>query len=134
MTEATYEIARWIIAYERAQAGGDLPDAMRQAVAKLHTLTATLVGDRGFGALVARAVHLTRPTCPWLEHAGSDVDAAQLVSALAARIGEIEAEEVERCVVLLLGHVLGLLCSFIGDDLTFRLVRRTWPDLPGIPS
>jgi hypothetical protein len=111
----------------------DEPGAIAQAVdaafARFAQHASTMLGELGFRALMKRAVHLTR-VC--LQHEGA------LSLALPTSVpGESWLSLVENrgkpvavhCASALLAHVFELLCSFIGEDLTVRLIRRTWTEL-----
>jgi hypothetical protein len=49
---------------------------------------------------------------------------------LSEHLRDVEAGEAGKGLVAVLGLLLDLLVGFIGEDLTFRLVREVWPDLP----
>ena len=135
-TPAAGELSRWIIERETAGgaiAGNELGDAIRTAFDRLRVSVAGLIGIVGFGAVMARAVHLARPRFPWLEAPAIGGDGTATAKELAAKVnanGEGPAEVIAAATALL-ENILSLLCTFIGEDLTFRLIRRIWPDLPG---
>jgi hypothetical protein len=45
-------------------------------------------------------------------------------------VHDVEAGEAGKGLLAVLGTLLDLLVKFIGEDLTVRLVREVWPDLP----
>jgi hypothetical protein len=49
---------------------------------------------------------------------------------LTERINDVEDVEARKGLVSVLGILLDLLVAFIGEDLTLRLEREVWPDLP----
>jgi hypothetical protein len=123
--------ARIII--DHATEAHDEPAAIAQAIeadfARFAQHASSMLGELGFRALMKRAVHLTRVS---LQNEGA------LSLALPTRVpGESWMPLVEnrgkpvavRCASALLAHVFELLCSFIGEDLTVRLIRRTWTEL-----
>jgi hypothetical protein len=57
-----------------------------------------------------------------------------VIKGLPAIIEREGPKVVAECAVALFANVISLLCSFIGEDLTFRLVRRVWTDLDGRPK
>jgi hypothetical protein len=132
---AVRELSRHVIDRELA---GLAPDqfgtGIEQAFGRLREVLSPLVGQVGVEAVFARAVHLTRPSHSWA--ARLVTSAGDAGSPAAARDGsEIidwqNVAEVRECAVQLIGHVLCVLCGFIGEDLTFRLVERAWSGLPG---
>jgi hypothetical protein len=95
---------------------------------RLRPHLAKLMGSLGFRALLSRALVLANAEIPWLRAVHVKADGS------LEGLGELEAglgreEFLEGCVVLL-AEFLGLLVTFIGEDLTLRLVREAWPKLP----
>jgi len=133
-TPEYHHLARSILARE----GGDGPeaDALRRASDRLFdrllTQLARLVGVTGSVALFARAVHLVRIEFSFLDpmQLGTTPDACR--EALTQALQTVAPEQARDGVVALLAHCLGLLASFIGDDLVLILVREIWPDLPAM--
>ena len=95
---------------------------------KLRTPLATLMGKLGFRALLLRALALASAEVPWLRAVQVQADGS-LEIAEAQKVPAVPEEVVEGRVVLL-AQLLGLLVTFIGETLTLRLVRETWPKLP----
>jgi hypothetical protein len=56
---------------------------------------------------------------------------SQRLAQLITPVGPSEARE---GFVVLLGTLIALLVSCIGDDLTFRVLGDVWPDLPMVRS
>jgi hypothetical protein len=116
---------------EQAVAGRSEADqvsrALDESFERLERALATMVGELGFRALFVRAVHLTRKAEP-------ELPPSVAVSADGSRLGWSECverlgtEAATRCGALLCANVLVLLASFIGDDLTFRMIRRAFHD------
>lgn len=95
---------------------------------KLRPHLATLLGRVGFSTLLARTIALSVASFPWLRAVHVKADGSlEGFEELGAQVDPDEF--VEGCVVLL-SHLLGLLVAFIGEDLTLRLVRDAWPELP----
>lgn len=128
-------VARELI--ERSVAGlddaGQVGAALDVACMRLELAMAAMVGTSGFRALFERALHLTRkegpdPQLPLaLARSGSGESWISSVS----RIG---TQNALTCASLLFANVLELLASFIGEDLTFRLIRRAFEDLEDTDS
>jgi len=130
--------ARHVLLYE---AGGRmepaaLAEAAERADARLRARLADLIGLTGYTTLLARAVRLAQV----------DVPALAGVAVVAGETGEPAAEgrlrgvpdftrasgdaaAIEAGLSAILAHVIGLLITFIGEDLALRLVHEAWPDL-----
>lgn len=95
---------------------------------RLRPHLATLMGRVGFRALLSRALILANADVPWLSAVQVKTDGSlEGLGDLEARVGQ--QEFLNGCVILL-AQFLGLLMTFIGEDLTLRLVRDLWPKLP----
>lgn len=92
---------------------------------KLRVSVSRFAGPDGFNSLLRRAVALAREEIPALANVrvksnGTLEGIGELNEAAGG--GETEAA------VVITAHLLGLLVTFIGEPLTLRLVRYTWPD------
>ena len=101
---------------------------------KLSRRLAVLITPIGAEALLARAVHLSRATYPFLDHVEAKPKGTSLIATLQAAAANVEPSQAQEGFVLVLGTLVGLLESFIGKDLTFRLLRDVWPELPLPPT
>lgn len=109
-----------LIAFNRAEDPvWDGPVAAR-ICEKLRVSITMLAGADGFSALLVRAIALARADVPSLE--GVRVTADGSIAGLE-QVGDDEAGEI-------IAHLLGLLTTFIGEPLTMRLLRESWPDAP----
>jgi hypothetical protein len=126
------QLAKRIIAHALRQGRGssaeivDSAEALEQAFAAFAQHVGTMIGEIGFNALLARALHLTRASL------GTNASGALLPDSVPSwrdMQERTDPDTTAECATQLLGHVLGLLSSLIGEDLTMRLVRRTWTDL-----
>jgi hypothetical protein len=132
-TTASDSLARWLIRCETRD--DDEAPAARAAAAvrvfdKLSQRLAVLITPIGAEALLARAVHLSRATYPFLDHVEAKPKGTSLIATLQAAAANVEPSQAQEGFVLVLGTLVGLLESFIGKDLTLRLLRDVWPDLP----
>ena len=131
------ELARQLIAVETTAvtSPAQLEAGVQRVFQRLHELMSSLVGPTGFSAAMRRALANT-PDCAWLDPAASRGGTAgtQVIQGIAGAVEREGTERVVECATLLLENVLGLLCSFIGNDLTVRLVRQSWPELPAASS
>ena len=89
---------------------------------------ATLMGNAGFRALLARALALATAEISWLR--AVQVDADGNLAGLAAVSSLLDPKEFLEGRVVLLAQLLGLLVAFIGPGLTSRLVGEFWPQIP----
>jgi hypothetical protein len=104
--------------------GTTLPTAFL-ACEKLRQPLATLLGNVGFSALLSRALALATTEVKWLGVVHVDADGT--LEGLAEPQARVSPAESARGDVVLLAQLLGLLATFIGEDLTLRLLREVWP-------
>ena len=95
---------------------------------KLRPQLATLMGDDGFRALLARALALACVEVPWLRAAQVTADGS--LEGLVELQTQLGPDEFLEGGVVLLAQLLGLLVAFIGENLTVRLAREVWPKVP----
>jgi len=98
-----------------------------QVTDRLRPHLATLMGNSGFRALLARALTLASAEVSWL-HA-VQVSADGTLEGLESPHARLKPAEVREGRVVLLAQLLGLLVAFIGPGLTSRLVGEIWPQL-----
>jgi nicotinic acid phosphoribosyltransferase len=122
-------IAQRLIDYERP--GNDFTEttdtATFQVTDRMRPHLATLMGNGGFRALLARALALASAEVSWLRAIQVNADGTlEGLETLQARLRPAEFREGR---VVLLGQLLGLLVAFIGPALTSRLLGEIWPQL-----
>lgn len=88
---------------------------------KLRPPLIALTGTAGFRSLLSRALTLARR------------EAQGLGAVRVQPDGSLEGLEGEatQARTVLVGYLLTLLITFIGETLTMRLLHDVWPDLPG---
>lgn len=120
-------LARQLLALEAAtgDAAGPPSDAAARVCAKLGVSLTRLAGTDGFASLLRRAISLARKDNPALEAVAMSPDGS--LGGLEAVVSDATGGGPE-AVVGIVAHLLGLLVAFIGEPLTLRLVRETWPD------
>ena len=96
-------------------------------VEKLRPNLAALMGKVGFRALLSRALALANPDVPWLRAVHVKVDGS--FEGPDETGTQIDPDAIFEGRVVLLAQLLGLLATFIGEDLMLRLVREIWPKL-----
>ena len=94
---------------------------------KLRPNLATLMGNRGYHALLSRALALAQVEVSWLRavHVKADGTLARVDEHHAQR----DPDELFEGRIVLLAQLIGLLVAFIGKNLTLRLVRDVWPSV-----
>ena len=107
-----------------------LLDAAERACQKLCRHLARLVTVVGYQALLARALHLARGEFPFLEGVRPGVTEDACFDGLRTTMEGIDAVTLRAALMTVLAQVIGLVTTFIGNDLTLRLVRDVWPDAP----
>ena len=95
---------------------------------KLRPPLATLMGSAGFRALLLRALALAYPQAAWLRAVQVNADGS--LGGLDALDPQLRPDEILEGCVALLAQLLGLLETFIGENLTQQLVSDVWPKLP----
>ena len=121
-------VATAVVATElsRASAGHEARVAERIMI-RLHEHLGKLIGPAGFDVLLARSLVLARRAHPSLS--GCVAGAGGHLS-WPEEPGGANRASVERGAVGILSRFFELLAVLIGEDLTMRLVRDVWPDLP----
>jgi hypothetical protein len=122
-------IAQRLIEYEtQGQDPSKTTDtATFQVTDRLRPQLATLMGNGGFRALLARALALASAEVSWLREV--QVNADGTLEGLATLHASLKPAEFCEGRVVLLAQLLGLLVAFIGPALTSRLMGESWPQL-----
>ncbi len=135
VSPAVRALARRVLLHE---AGGRVePDALAEAAeradAQLRGRLADLIGLTGYTALVARAVRLAQAEVPAVERVTVDVGAGAEGSLRGVRALVLansgDSGVTEAGLSAIMAHVIGLLITFIGEDLAERQIREVWPEL-----
>jgi hypothetical protein len=107
------------------------PEQLAVGLAKifqgLHAVSANMIGDVGYHALLVRAHGITRVEHPGLPECSpreGEFPRGQWDNFIAGTDQPIAIE----AGTTLAAHVLNLLSNFLGEDFSFRLARRAWPD------
>jgi hypothetical protein len=122
-------IAERLINYETP--GNDSPKtksiAPFRVTERLRPHLATLMGNGGFRALLARALALAGTEVSWLRAVEVNMDGT--LDGLEKLQTQLEPADFLEGRVVLLARLLGLLVAMIGPGLTSRLVGEVWPQL-----
>jgi hypothetical protein len=129
-TPAHRELARWLLAREMddPRAPTDPAGAAEAACRKLSHRVARLVTVVACQALMGRALHLARRDFPFLEGVRPGPSPDVCLEGLAECVRGVEPARATEGLATVLANVLGLLATFVGDEITLRLVRDAWPD------
>lgn len=115
---------------------GLVPEALAEAVERafegLRRRLGKVVGGEGFRAMLARSLVLAKREFPWLE--STQMSPNGTLVGLSAVSREHEIDEMEAGGISLLAHLLTLLVTLIGEELTGRLLCDVWPDVPFFSS
>jgi hypothetical protein len=123
------DLAQRLLAYEAGL--GNTSESMEspstRVYEKLRRSLGEFVGAAGFQSLAFRALTLARPGTPSLDAVTITEDGS------LQRLGEIENQfAIENDLAdegggILIARLLGLLRIFLGEALTFSLLRNAWP-------
>jgi hypothetical protein len=122
-------IAEGILAEEagNARTAGEAISAVIQVHAKLAGTISPVLGQEGFEAMFARTVQKTKADYPCLE-AISSGNPDGVLDRLKSVLSQQEATTVREVGVSLVEMSFQLLSTLIGEELTLRLFRSTWPE------
>ncbi len=123
---AIRNLARRILAIEAAV--GTPVDIAVRACGKLQVPLSKFTGPAGFFSLLSRALVLAKAEVPCLTVVQVRPDGSLAGFDQIKHDQDVRELELENGHVVLVGHLLGLLATFIGESLMRRLVRDAWPD------
>jgi hypothetical protein len=122
-------IAQLLISYEKPgnDSAATANTANFQVTERLRPHLATLMGNGGFRALLARALVLAGAEVSWLRAVRVNADGT--LEGLETPHARLKPSEFREGRIVLLAQLLGLLVAFIGPALTSRLLGEVWPQL-----
>jgi hypothetical protein len=121
-------IAVRLIDYEAPKGASDPANIpIYRVTERLRPHLATLMGNIGFRALLARALALASPEVSWLRAVRVSADGT--LEGWEAPRARLKPAEFREGLIVLLAQLLGLLVAFIGPGLTSRLIGEIWPQL-----
>jgi hypothetical protein len=128
--QAHRELAGWLLVREIGDRDGlDAEvEAAELVCRKLSRRLGKLVTPAGCQAVLARGLHLARAEFPFLDGVRVGVLPEVCLEGLGESTAGVEPVQARAAIALALASVVGLLATFIGDELTLRLVRDVWPD------
>jgi len=125
-------MASWLLAKEL---GGEADPASlfgagERVCQKLSVRLSRRVSPDGSHAILSRTLHLARVEFPFFEGVRAGRAPGMGLEGLDARLHDVDAGEARQGLLVVVRTLLDLLVGFIGEELTLRMVREVWPDLP----
>ncbi|MFN0070911.1 MAG: hypothetical protein ACKVVP_05410 [Chloroflexota bacterium] len=131
-----WDLARWLLMHELdgPESTAALPEAAERVCQKLCQRLAALVTVAGSQALLGRAIYLATADSPFLVgvRVGNLQDAC--LDGLSEHIQAREPGVAAHGLLTIVARLIGLLFTFIGEDLAMRLMRDVWPGIPSIEA
>lgn len=100
---------------------------MQASCGELYRVLETALGPAGLQALLGRAIQLASREYPWLATVTAGTAADCALSGLSEAGAGLGVDEAVEGYAALLAAMIGLLITFIGEDLTLRFVGQAWP-------
>jgi hypothetical protein len=140
-SEAHFEAAKRLLQSAQPSASGGTAAERAAAAARVYDSLfeslAPVLGATGFRALFARALKLSQAEFPCLQAIRVSLEppesAGQVAGQVLACLSQLEADAASQAATGLYARFLGLLSSFIGDQLVWQIVKRALP-APGETS
>ena len=120
------ELARRLVEHEASALPTDQLSAAFRVCETLGQQLSQFVGVAGFRSLLSRALVLSQGQARWLKavHVAADGSLEGLEDAQA----NLTQDDMTDGEILLVANLIGLLVTFIGEDLTLRLILEAWQD------
>lgn len=103
--------------------------AANAVLERLRSVMTPLIGEQGYAALIGRSLALAQPGGGCLEAGRSPEGGTLSLASAAPGAQPPELAQVCDAAVAVVGSLISLLLTFIGDALTRRALQRGWPDL-----
>ena len=113
----------------RTDDAGEIADAVQSICSRIIDHLEPLISLRAAQALLARAVHLSKPKFKMLDEISTaEAQVGDIARALVVRLRSGEPRQTLAAAEQVLGNFIWLLTRFMGDDFTLRLSREACPD------
>ena len=106
-----------------------IPDAAERACQKLSRRLARLVTVDGYRALLWRSLQVARREFPSLAGISAGSQSEACLAGLAS-VDDVDTANLHAALTEVLAGVVGLLTTFIGNELAIQVVRDVWPEAP----
>jgi hypothetical protein len=125
-------LARWALDREldRHKSRESVVPAGQAACAALYRRLTPLVTSSGSQGFLTRSLHLAREQYPFLQGLRGGASPETCLEGLDEALRDVGSDDAYQALVLVLAHMIGLLATFIGDDLAMRILGEAWPNLP----
>ncbi len=127
------DMARWLVKCELARLPADqdgLATAVERICQKFFNRLARLSSLAACQSVLSRAVHIPRLEFGFLEGVRAGSEGEPLLEDLRASLDGVDALHARAGLEAVLATFFDLLAAFIGDELTVRMLREVWPELP----
>jgi hypothetical protein len=105
----------------------ELHQATQETFRTLREHLAARFGGYGYEVILKRAIRLTESSFRPASTLGTQTDGT--LTGVDLLLGEFPLEAVRDRVVDVLANALGLVATFVGDDLTIKIVQSRWPNI-----
>lgn len=124
-------LAELIIAAEASGDGGleGLAGAAESVCQKLCRRLEALVTTVGSRALLARALRMSSNAFPFLSQVRAGTTAGSCLDGLSGSLRDVDIATARDGIEALYASLIGLLITFIGEPVTFRLLSEVWPEV-----
>jgi hypothetical protein len=130
------EVARWLVERELGTLTADqdgLATAVERICQKFFQHLARVTSLAACQSLLSRAVHIPRLEFAFLQGVRIGSEANPLIDGLHASLAGVDPAHARAGLEAALGTFFDLLAAFIGEELTLRMLRDVWPELPAAP-
>jgi hypothetical protein len=97
---------------------------------KLARHVSRAVGEAGLDALFTRSIKLTKPAFSCLRNLETTGPAQRVLSQFFEHLEKQEPAMIPTIIEALMLNFVSMLATFIGQGLTWQLLRNAWPELP----
>lgn len=119
-----------ILAHEGDGGRNDAVAAADGVCQKLSVEIGQFIGPEGFKLLLSRALSMAGAEFSFLARVRVGGSDGVWLIGLAENVGKREETELSDGTAAVVGSFIDLLGTFIGYDLTLRMIHRCWPEVP----
>lgn len=125
-TPKTKELARRLVEHEASVLTAHPLSTTFRVCEALRQPLIQLVGVAGFRSILSRALVLSHGQARWLK--AVHVAANGSLEGLGEAHAHLAQDEIAKGEMFLVANILGLLVTFLGEDLTLGLLTEMWQD------
>ena len=127
LEERHREAARRLLDSREAKESSGLTASLAGFLEALRPELENLIGAVGVRALEGRAVKLASRKHAVLQDVRSGRNGDGVLEGLSRLAEEVDRDELEPAVIEVVAHLVALLASLLGEEITRRLLRRVCP-------